>query len=223
MLGAALDFIGDLWSNRENKNINNANLAWQQMMAETAYQRTMRDMRKAGLNPILAASRGATGWGTPNPIAMQNPLADAADNLALQANTAANVRHKDAQIANLAADTTKKIQDALTSESSMYLNREQIKHIGEQIAKIRVEIDNIKASTTGIGIKNEVEEMLLQLYKSHDWMRILKAVGPEATAVALIEREIEKILSDDTGQTIRIPGRTGTGRNDTSKRRGLNR
>lgn len=33
---------------------------WQRMMRQTAYQDTMQDMQKAGLNPILAASRGAT-------------------------------------------------------------------------------------------------------------------------------------------------------------------
>lgn len=34
---------------------------WNQMMRSTAYQHTMEDMRKAGLNPILAASLGPTG------------------------------------------------------------------------------------------------------------------------------------------------------------------
>lgn len=39
------------------------NRDWQQMMSSTAYQRSMDDMRKAGLNPILAYSQG--GASTP--------------------------------------------------------------------------------------------------------------------------------------------------------------
>lgn len=37
------------------------NRNWSRMMRQTAYQDTVKDLQAAGLNPILAASRGATG------------------------------------------------------------------------------------------------------------------------------------------------------------------
>lgn len=42
------------------------NRDWQEMMSNTSYQRAVEDMRKAGINPILAFGSGASGANTPS-------------------------------------------------------------------------------------------------------------------------------------------------------------
>ena len=61
MGGASL--LGGSMRNREARKASARQMAFQREMSDTAYQRAMKDMRKAGLNPILAGKLG--GASTP--------------------------------------------------------------------------------------------------------------------------------------------------------------
>lgn len=63
IVGGLLGLHGAHRANQTNRQISHSQMQFQGDMSNTAYQRSMEDMRKAGLNPILAYQQG--GASTP--------------------------------------------------------------------------------------------------------------------------------------------------------------
>lgn len=194
MAGSALASEGQKDANEANRDaaarsneFNSAeavkNREFQERMSNTSYQRAMSDMRSAGLNPILAASRGgaSTPSGSSASAVPQSPnlntmapYADTAMKVAQIAHTSASARQADAQVRNLDADTANKQaqqpyfagqsghQDALVRnlDANTNLSKEQAHRVGYEVVKIISETQLTRANEERVyeEIKNAIAE-----------------------------------------------------------------
>lgn len=86
---AGLEFLGGIYTNQTNRSIaRDANIAsqgmsreqmeFQERMSSSAHQRAVADLKKAGLNPLLAANTGASSpagsMGQVTAATVENPL-----------------------------------------------------------------------------------------------------------------------------------------------------
>lgn len=104
ILGGVFGDRGQSAANQANLQIARENRAFQERMSSTAYQRSAKDLEKAGLNRILALGNSAS---TPsgNTAVMQNENQSRSAAAMTAATTAMTLRAQDAQIKNTKAQT----------------------------------------------------------------------------------------------------------------------
>lgn len=157
------------------------NNAYQKEFAQNAHQWEIEDLKKAGLNPVLSANSGASasGGGVSSGSVTSagfNPIETAigAWNGYEQArNTGADTNRKNAETANIEADTLLKEYQQLTEIAKRDLTQAQKKEIMELLeAKKKQIIANAKlAETQGktqkvdLGEEDELEIMGIPVYK----------------------------------------------------------
>lgn len=74
LLSAGAGYAGTSSTNRANTSMNKSTRKWQEYMDNTKYQRTVGDLKAAGLNPMLAYMNGAASPPPATQIPLQNEL-----------------------------------------------------------------------------------------------------------------------------------------------------
>jgi len=98
--GAATSALGQIFSNKANKKLAREQMAFQERMSSTAYQRSAADLEAAGLNRILALGKPSS-----TPSGQTAQMQNIAKDVIPAINSAISLRIQNAQIANIEANT----------------------------------------------------------------------------------------------------------------------
>lgn len=121
IIGGIFGSQGQEEANSANRAMSQAQMDFQERMSSTSYQRAVKDMQAAGLNPMLAYSQGgaSTPAGSTAVMGNKNAAAVSSGMSALQsANIVAQNKVLDAQAENIKADTVNKVTNNPAIESS---------------------------------------------------------------------------------------------------------
>lgn len=171
-LAAGGDFLTstatNIYSARQAEENQRRQMRFQKRMRATQYQTQMKDMRKAGLNPILAA--GANPAGVP---------AGSAPSSGMIGNSAGST-----YVANkLANQQVKKIQqEVATGLSQQKLNQQQQKVLIETQKEVAARTEQIQNSAQGIQYDNTEKRIWSDLLNNAEFLGWLKKLGLGAAA-----------------------------------------
>jgi len=137
LIGGGLSFIGQQQANAANSQIAARQMQFQETMSNSAYQRAMADMQKAGLNPMLAYAQG--GASTP-PGAMatsQNTMNSAGEAARMATAEATRLRNE--------SDLAKKGMEKQDSDIAVNKAIEKLQSKNAEIADVNAKIRTAQA------------------------------------------------------------------------------
>ena len=155
---AAATLVGTHMRNREARKASARQMAFQQQMSNTSYQRGMEDMRKAGLNPILASKVGGASTPTGSTYNPENVATNATNAYLQTQQNIANVEQTEAMTAKTQAETQ------VIKDSGMSFMGRNIEYIKKEIQGL---ISNVGDSKKVQDALDKIEYQLKRAKKQH--------------------------------------------------------
>ena len=147
LIGGLLSNQGASEQNQSNVAISQAQMDFQERMSSTAYQRSMADMRKAGLNPILAYKQGGASSPSGAGIPAVNEMEGAAASARMVAGQLADTKLKRDQGKKL--DQDRWLADQL-QQKAFYetVSARSAAHLAETMSRLQLDVLKSAAGKT---------------------------------------------------------------------------
>lgn len=178
-ISIAASTAANLWGAAEqrdaSKSVSREQMAFQERMSNTAYQRSMADMKSAGLNPILAAGGHVASTPSGSGYSPENLMSQG--------------------VSSSAMDFARLKQDMAESKSRTDLNRTSE---NTQAALAELYSTQERLSRAGLPTAGAKEEVLSKLYGGA--RDVLRRLGQGDFSAASLERRVKEIEKMKVGR-----------------------
>jgi len=165
VIGAAASIGGSLLGNSSARKEAKKNRQWQEYMSNTAYQRAMKDMEAAGLNPMLAYMHGGASTPSGSTASQSSFTGDAGDIISNSKTKSSAVELTQATTAKTKADTAKSIADTELASAQAAETRERtttyapsIQHVLSQASLNSVQYNKVLKEIDQLNLQGRLTE-----------------------------------------------------------------